>query len=124
MKKQESIDGLVKEIKHLSKILLTSHNKDKLTKAFSRIKCLVTGNCICDMCPTWDKNIYVVYEFGRCLVPSRLFQLIKETHYKTKRWEYILPLYRDLYDTIYEDINPDTGIIHSSGNMEDQPCFL
>ena len=62
-----------------------------------------------------------MYEFGRCLVPSRFLQLVKEVHLKSKRWDYIKPLYRDLYSNMYEDLLPDTDVF-SNGDVENQKC--
>lgn len=90
----------VSKVEQLSKVLLASTKKKELLSAFEDAKCIITGRCICDMCASWEKDTYVVYEFGRCLFPSRFFQLLKERHFKTRRWEYVGPAYKDLYDTI------------------------
>jgi hypothetical protein len=108
MHKFKTVEQVIKKAEQLSNIILFSNDKDKIIKAFAIIKCIITGSCICDICKTWDKNIFVVYEFGRCLFPTRFLQLIKAKYIKTDKWSYIQPLYKDLYDTLYEDIKPDT----------------
>ena len=35
-------------------------------------------------------------------------QAIKHRHFRSRRWEYVGPLYRDLFELLYEDIRPDT----------------
>lgn len=119
----KSVKELLNEVNKLSRTILLSSNKTDITKAFKRLMCLLTGQCVCDICKTWDTNVFLLFEFGRCLVPPRFMQLVKERHYNTKRWNYVLPLYMELFNTIYEDISPDTEVIHSSGDMEDQACM-
>jgi len=122
VKKVDSINDAIEKANTLYEIILLSRRKREIIKAFKDLLCLITGKCICDMCESWDKNTYIVFEFGRCFVPSRLMQLIKERHFGTKRWEYIQPMYAQLYETVYEDLDPTSGVIHSSGVMEDQAC--
>ena len=117
----KSLNEVHQEVNRLEKVILLSKKKTEITKAFKDLICIVTGNCICDSCPEWDKDTYIVYEFGRCLVPSRFLQLVKELHLKSNRWEYIQPLYREFYAILYADLNPETGIL-SNGDMEDQKC--
>ena len=111
--KFKSVEEVIKKTEQLSNIILLSNDKDKIIKAFETLKCIITGKCICDLCETWNKNIFVVFEFGRCLCPTRFLQLIKAKYIKTDKWIYIQPLYKDLYDTLYEDINPSTDDIAS-----------
>jgi hypothetical protein len=121
--KLASIDAMTKEVENLSQIILTSTKKKEITNAFDALKCIITGQCICDLCETWNKDINIVFEFGRCLVPPRFMQLVKERFYKTIRWNYVKPLYSDLYSTLYDDLDPEKDVIHSSGNIEDQVCM-
>ena len=123
MAKIDKVKDLVKQVESLSKTILLSTNKRDITRAFDKLKCIITGSCICNTCDTWDKDVYIVYELGRCLVPTRFFQLVKERHYKSPRWAYIQELYRDLYMTVNDDILPETGVFHSSGTTEDQKCM-
>lgn len=85
--------------------------------------CLLRGECVCDLCETWDKNVFIVFELGRCLVPARFLQLVKERHYNSKRWSYVQPLYTELFNTMYSDVSPNEPVIHSSGDVEDQSCM-
>ena len=62
-----------------------------------------------------------MYEFGRCLVPTRIMQLIKERHHGSDRWTYVQPLYAQLYAALYEDLDPTKGVF-SNGALEDQAC--
>jgi hypothetical protein len=71
--------------------------------------------------PNGDDGMPIVYEFGRCIVPSRFLQMVKELHQKSKRWEYMQPLYRELFGIMYEDLSPDTAIF-SNGSMENIKC--
>ena len=120
MKRFSSVADVSKESKRLQDIILFSKTKREITKAFEGLKCLITGRCICDLCPEWDKDTYIVYEFGRCIIPSRFLQLIKEVHVKSKRWSYIQPLYRELYQILYEDLISDTNM--SNGELENIKC--
>lgn len=120
--KLDSVKDVLMKVETLSKTILSTTKKTEIVKAFEGLKCLATGECICDTCPSWDKNTFIVFEFGRCLVPSRFLQLVKEKHAKTKRWVYIKPLYKELFDIVYQDLHPDENVIHSSGNVEDQIC--
>lgn len=104
----------------LSSTILLSRRRPEITQAFASLRCLITGECICDACDTWDTRI--VYEFGRCLVPSRFLQLVKEAHITTPRWAYVQPLYADLFAALYEDLAPEGGVLHSGGTLEDQAC--
>jgi hypothetical protein len=109
----KSINQVIKTIEKLSKNILFSTDKTKITNSFNIIGCIIKGNCICDLCDTWDKNTFVVFEFGRCLIPSHFLQLVKATHFRTERWLWIKPLYDELYKTLFEDILPDTTDIAS-----------
>lgn len=120
--KFKSVKEVIKKTEQLSNIILLSNNKDKIIKAFETLKCIITGKCICYLCETWDKNIFVVFEFGRCLCPPTFFQLIKAKYIKTDKWSYIQPLYKDLYDTLYEDINPDTYDMASLEEENESIC--
>lgn len=90
-------------------VLLTSGNKRLLTSSFRELECLLTGHCICDLCPEWDVDHGPLFEYSRCLLPTRILQLVKEHHYNTKRWSYILPLYSSLFEKLFLDILPTTG---------------
>lgn len=118
----KSIEEVIKKTESLSNIILFSNDKDKIIKAFETLKCIITGRCICDLCKTWDKNIFIIFEFGRCLCPTRFFQLIKAKYIKTDKWIYIQPLYKDLYDTVYEDINPITEDLASLEEENKATC--
>lgn len=110
MHKVKSVTELEERTNALIQVILQSANKRDLTKAFREIQCLITGSCICDLCPEWDKDTYVVYEFARCIVPTKILQLIKSRHYNTKRWIYIEPLYTSLYESLNDDILPTTSL--------------
>jgi hypothetical protein len=34
--------------------------------------------------------------------------MIKDRHYNTKRWSYVLPLYSSLFEKLFDDILPTT----------------
>lgn len=90
-------------------VILHSTNKRRLTRAFREIRCLITGCCLCDLCPEWEhKDVAVLYEFSRCIVPTKILQRIKHRHHQTRRWVYIAPLYRCLYESLFDDILPCT----------------
>jgi hypothetical protein len=127
-KKAETIRELVDRVDTALETIMISSNKRKITRAFAELKCLITGKCICELCPGWpDENgmMYMVYEMSRCLVPTRALQLIRDRHIAIpSAWLWIKPLYTDLYTTLMEDIdptNPDETPM-SSDDMEDQPC--
>lgn len=96
-------------------ILLSSNRRD-ITRAFRGLECLVRGKCICDMCPGWPDDVGILYEFERCLVPTRFLQLIKARHIHTKRWEYVQPLYASLFQTVMQDVLPDTPFAADEGD--------
>ena len=58
----------------------------------------------------------------RCFVPPNFFQLVKTHFYNTKKWEYVKPYYTKLFNTIYEDILPDTELLHSSDEVKYSSC--
>jgi len=120
--KLKSVEQVIKTVQKLSSILLFSVDKSKITKTFTIIDCILKGKCICDMCDTWDKNTFIVFEYGRCLFPSHLLQLIKAKHINTNRWEWIKPLYSNLYKTLYEDIFPDTSDMASLEQESENIC--
>jgi hypothetical protein len=120
VKEIEKEQDIYNEVDKLIKIILLSGRKIEITKAFLRLKCIITGNCICSFCPG-TKNIDFVYEFSRCLVNTRVMQLIKERHAKSKRWIYIQPLYAELYNILFEDLNANVGIL-SNEELEDINC--
>jgi hypothetical protein len=108
MDRVKSVKELQERINHLLRVVLVSGNKRDITAAFKALECLITGSCICDLCPEWDKDVEILYEFSRCLVPPRILQLIKSRHSRSKRWEYIQPLYASLYEKLFDDILPST----------------
>ena len=59
--KFKSIEEVIKKTESLSNIILFSNDKDKIIKAFETLKCIITGRCICDLCKTWDKNIFIIF---------------------------------------------------------------
>jgi hypothetical protein len=124
MNKVKSIKELEELVNNLHKVIILSGNKREITKAFKHLECLATGACICDLCPEWDKNTYILYEFSRCIIPSKIFQLIKEMHYNTKRWAYIKPLYISLYEKVFDDILPDTPNIASIEDEQKARCYI
>jgi hypothetical protein len=105
------------EVARHQKTILFSRRKDEISSAFKRLECIATGKCI----SSTAKDIDLVFEYVRCIIPSRFFQLIKELHASTNRWQYIQPLYRQLYAIIYEDLNPDKEVI-SNGPDENVVC--
>lgn len=89
------------------KVILTSTSQVKIQNAMKELICIVSGSCICDLCPEWNKDLYVLFELGRCLVTTHTMQLIKTKHIKTARWIYVKPLYTELYNTLFGDIAPN-----------------
>lgn len=119
--KSKSVSELFQRVEKLTNTILTSTQKPVLLTTFKELECIALGECICDTCSEWDMDISVVYEFARCLIPSRVFQLIKEVHVNTPRWKWMRKAYTSLYNTVYGDLNPKTPNM-SNGDMEDQPC--
>lgn len=111
--KYKTVNEAKSKVQELMEIILTTTRKAGLTRALSELVCIVKGNCLCDTCPEWDNDAYVLYEFSRCLVTTHSFQLMKEKHCKTKRWAFVMPLYAELYNAVFEDIMPHTGAIAS-----------
>jgi hypothetical protein len=107
------------EVDASMRTILLSSDRRQITHAFERLTCIVKGDCVCDDCPEWDKDVYWVYEISRRLVPSRAMQLIKERHVPSARWSgYVKALYRELFMALYDDLWPDTAV-YSNGQMED-----
>ena len=75
-------------VEQLTAVILTSTRKRELTRAFAELECIVVGKCICDMCPEWDNSVDLVFEYSRCLVPTRVLQLVKARHQHSDRWTY------------------------------------
>lgn len=122
--KVKSIPELEELVNSLHKIIIHSGNKRDIIKAFKKLECLSTGSCICSFCPEWDKNTDILFEFSRCIIPSRIFQLLKARHYNTKRWVYIKPLYTSLYEKVFDDILPNTTNIASIGAEQNSVCNI
>lgn len=121
--KYKSVKEVVKEVSEIHKVLLLSKNKKNIIKGFQKALCIATGQCVCDLCPKWDKNIFIVFEFGRCMFPSRFFQLVRDAHMKSPRWEaYVKDLYTVLFNTLYEDLLPSTESNIHSLEQESQKC--
>ena len=93
---------------------------DEIVRAFARLKCIVNGRCVQLSNKAFDGTDFT-FEYVRCLLPSRFFQLVKELHVDTRRWSYIQPLYRELLAKVYEDLHPDVPVV-SSGELENQRC--
>ena len=117
----DTVQAAYAEAAKATETLLLSTHVPSITRAFSKLLCLVQGSCLKDLGPDWDSDVSIVYEFGRCLVPSRVLQLIKERHMGTSRWERIAPEYARLYNVLYEDLLPASGDL-SNRSLEDQPC--
>jgi hypothetical protein len=122
--KIKTLKDLEERANHLIKVIVQSGNKREITKTFLEIECLITGSCICDLCPEWDKDTYILYEFGRCIVPTKILQLVKERHYNTKRWVYVQPLYTSLYEKLFDDILPTTSPRASLNNEAKAICNI
>jgi hypothetical protein len=110
------------EVKRCTRAVLLSSTKKEIVSAMTTLECVVRADCICSFCDgTRDMNF--VFEFGRCLVPTRTMQLIKERHLETPRWAYVGPVYTRLFATLYEDLNPaNDKRVFSNGEMEDIVC--
>jgi len=113
MHKYKTVSEAKAKVQELLEIVLTTTRKAGLTRALIELVCIVKGTCLCDTCPEWDKDAYILYEFSRCLVTTHSFQLMKEKHFNTKRWAYVMPLYAELYNAVFEDIMPHTGALAS-----------
>ena len=103
-----------------TRTILLSSEKRAIVAAFAGLRCIVTSECVCQFCDG-TKGIDFVYEFGRCLVPTRIMQLIKARHHGSDRWTSVQPLYAQLYATLYDDLDPRKGVF-SNGALEDQAC--
>ena len=110
------------EVQELVNDALFSRRKHEVTRAFTRLSCIATGKCV-DLAAREFDGVDFVFEYVRCLLPTRFFQLAKELHQPSARWQYVQPLYRDLFHKVYEDINPETPVV-SNGATEDQACAL
>lgn len=121
--KHSSYNAVSNAVSEATRIILDTTDKRAIVEAFKDLQCIVTGTCICDTCDTWDQYA-VSYEFARCLVPTRFMQLAKERHHGTHRWTFVGPLYKELFSTLYADIDPESGILHSGGDdiENDHPC--
>lgn len=119
--KIESKEELYSTIKALYSTILLSSNKKDILMAMDKLHCIMIGNCICSFCKE-TKSLDIVYEFSRCLVPSRLMQLIKERHCGTSRWVYVQPVYAKLYKSLYEDLDPNESVVFSNGKLENIVC--
>ena len=64
MNKIKSLDKVYKEVDRLQKVILFSKKKNEITNAFKDLTCIISGKCVCESCPEWDKDTFVVYEFG------------------------------------------------------------
>lgn len=121
-RKFKTVEQVIKAANSISRTILFSNDKTKIINAFKIIDCIVKGECVCDSCDSWDSDMSIVFEFGRCLFPTRFFQLVKATYSKKDEWQYIKPLYSNLYNTLYEDILPDTPNIASLQSEADHIC--
>lgn len=123
MPRFESPEEVYDAITSNLQVILTSRNKKDITHAFKVVICIVGGQCLDDLNKKWkDNQAYPAFEWSRCLVSTRTMQLIKESHCQTIRWSYVKPLYKILHSKLYEDIDPESDVIHSSGDIEDLPC--
>ena len=106
----------VQRVDLLLKRIITSTQKKELVDALKEVYCIVFGSCV-DI-----KGLDIVYEWSRCMLPSRAMQQIKEAHCESPRWAYVKPLYAALYEDLYKDLDPETGKL-SNGALEDvKPC--
>lgn len=96
--------------------------KAGVVNAFKRALCLARGPCVDDMGKQWPDDVFVTFELARCQLNGRVFQLLKEKHFSTKRWgAYVRDLYTELFNAVFEDILPGTDLI-SNGKDEFAPC--
>lgn len=116
----KTVDDMVRKVEELSQTILVSTRKAEIVKAFKTLECIIKGPCLCDTCDSWGE-LMLTHEFGRCFVPSRFFQLVKDRHQPSKRWDaYVQELYTSLFRTIYDDIDPSNNnkVIHSEFDQE------
>lgn len=99
--------------------LASSTRKKEITRGFTDLSCLAYGGCIRDI--DWGDD-YLVYEFTRCHIPTRLLQFLKDQHVYTKRWEYVKPLYEKLHRALLADLDPDTPV-YSNRKLELVDCM-
>jgi hypothetical protein len=118
--KIETPKDMAAEVDALQHTVLFSQRKEEIVRAFARLKCIVSGRCVQLSNKAFDGTDFT-FEYVRCLLPSRFFQLVKELHMDTRRWRYVQPLYRELLAKVYEDLNPDVPVV-SSGELENRRC--
>ena len=118
--KIETPKDMAAEVDALQQTVLFSRRKEEIVRAFDRLKCIVNGRCVQLSNKAFDDTDFT-FEYVRCMLPSRFFQLVKELHIDTRRWAYIQPLYRELLAKVYEDLNPDVPVV-SSGEIENKRC--
>jgi hypothetical protein len=105
--------------------IVKSTQKKKILKAFTDLECIATGQCLCDLCPTWGSNQGPTFELARCAIPTRAFQRIKHAHIKTKRWDaYVKGAYASLFKTVFEDISTLDKEIHDEDTEAAANCGL
>lgn len=124
----KSVKSTIEKVEEHSRIILTSTKKNEITTALQNLICISKTDCLDDFHPDWTKGIDAddvppSFNLSRCFIPPRFMQLMKQRFYGTKRWEYVKPYYTELYNALYEDIQPETGFVHSSGNTEDVKCM-
>lgn len=84
-------------------------NSKKVSVALKDLLCIVNGSCLCDLCDTWDDNVFVSFSLGRTLVPSFALYLMKLAMTQNGTWTDCRPYYMNLYGTLNEDIDPMTS---------------
>lgn len=89
------------------KVILESDRKRDIITAFKDLADVICGQAL-DSFSEGLVDYDTSYESARCLVSTRTMQAIKHRHFRSRRWEYVAPLYRHVFDLLYEDIRPDT----------------
>jgi len=102
----------VARVDFLVKTIVVSTKKKELVDSLKELYCIVFGSCV-DL-----KGVNIVYEWSRCMLPSRSLQKIKEAHCESARWVYVKPLYAALFEDMFADLNPETGRL-GNGALED-----
>lgn len=104
---KEQITRLESEYKARLEMILRDTYKNTLITALNRAY---------DICVNSNVEGFV-YEDRRYLMTTRDMQKIKEAHRNKSSWSIVKPIYKQIFNELYVDIDPETDL-RSKGDLE------
>ena len=115
--------SLKKYVNKLMKLILSETDIDKIVGYIFIMVLILIGVIPCEdaiqkSLGDVGKDFYTVYEFGRCIFPTKFILNLKYNLGRHPNWKDLKPIYTILYNYLYEDLTPEYNVLDISYQEE------